>query len=61
MNFKCLVGLHKEDACKCMVCGKEIESHHDWSKDNAVRELGQSAYIQYVDVQYNEPQYTVYI
>lgn len=31
MNFKCKIGLHSWDGCKCSKCGKTNEKRHDWS------------------------------
>ena len=33
MAFKCKIGLHTWDGCKCSKCGKTRDEQHDWSKD----------------------------
>lgn len=33
MSFKCKLGLHSWNGCKCTECGKERDQLHDWSKD----------------------------
>ncbi|MCX6236625.1 MAG: formylglycine-generating enzyme family protein [Bacteroidia bacterium] len=33
MTFKCKIGLHTWDGCKCSACGKVRKDQHDWSKD----------------------------
>ncbi len=35
MSFKCKIGLHSWNGCKCSECGKISENQHDWSKDCA--------------------------
>ena len=33
MSFKCLIGFHSWDGCKCSKCGKTNQKKHDWSQD----------------------------
>ncbi|MFZ4771413.1 MAG: hypothetical protein ACOYLO_14615 [Ferruginibacter sp.] len=33
MTFKCKIGLHSWDGCKCSECSKTKDVGHDWSKD----------------------------
>jgi hypothetical protein len=33
MGLMCLIGKHKWDGCKCLVCGKTRNEGHDWKKD----------------------------
>jgi len=33
MSFKCKIGLHSWDGCKCTDCGKTRDERHDWGKD----------------------------
>jgi len=33
MAFKCKIGLHSWNGCKCSECGKIRDEQHDWSKD----------------------------
>jgi hypothetical protein len=34
MSFKCKIGLHSWNGCRCSVCGKTKDEQHDWSEDN---------------------------
>jgi len=33
MSFKCKIGLHSWNGCKCSKCGKTRDEQHNWSKD----------------------------
>ena len=33
MTFKCKIGLHSWDGCKCSECGKTRDEQHEWSMD----------------------------
>jgi len=33
MAFKCKIGLHSWNGCKCKDCGKTRDEQHDWNKD----------------------------
>ena len=33
MSFKCKLGFHSWNGCKCIECGKERDQYHDWSED----------------------------
>jgi len=33
MSFKCKIGLHSWNGCKCSECEKTRDEQHDWSKD----------------------------
>ncbi len=33
MSFKCKIGIHSWDGCKCSICGKVRDDHHDLSGD----------------------------
>ncbi|HEY5593062.1 MAG TPA: hypothetical protein VIK55_18860 [Paludibacter sp.] len=33
MAFKCKIGFHSWNGCKCSECGKTRDEQHDWSKD----------------------------
>ena len=33
MSFKCKIGLHSWDGCKCTICGKTRDAEHDTSAD----------------------------
>ena len=34
MAFKCKIGFHTWNGCKCTDCGKTRDEQHEWSKDN---------------------------
>jgi hypothetical protein len=33
MSFKCKIGLHNWNGCKCSECGKKRDEQHDWTRD----------------------------
>jgi hypothetical protein len=41
MAFKCKIGLHSWNGCKCSECGKIRDEQHDWSKDCKCNLCGQ--------------------
>jgi hypothetical protein len=32
MSFKCKIGLHSWNGCKCSICGKIRDKHHIWGE-----------------------------
>jgi len=43
MSFKCKIGLHSWDGCKCSDCGLTREDHHNWKNDcNTCSECGKT-------------------